>query len=90
MQIIGPTEKGREDEVRIDVSRGAVIFNPWPFAKPEVCLSKGAWVVGEDGVWTLGTSRYISEEWNTLCTLTNGETAVTKRKHWHAAVKVAS
>ena len=73
--------------LRIDKSKPAVHFYPWPFNTP-VFNNATHYIVYEDGT----VAGHPGDEWslvkdseNVLCVLTNGEHAVCTLKAWEAA-----
>lgn len=92
MKIIGKQTQTDSGEVRIDTSRPAIVFDPWPFYQKSIALEatayidiKGLVVMADDLIdlfdWNL------SPDSNTLCWLTNGIRAVCKEQTYLNALK---
>ena len=87
MRIHAPTSKPETTKVSIDVSAGAVIFDPWPFKLRRISLGPDVGFVDSTGeVWTNNPPYKLTNLGNTLVTLTDGTTAVCSEETWQEAV----
>ena len=82
MRIIEPTQPENDEQLRIDPTRGAVIFDPWPFDESEVILATHLYAriagVEEHGSnVSLGTGNFP-----VLCWVNDGQLWAATRGAW--------
>lgn len=71
---------------RIDTTRPAMIFDPWPFARWAIALDGLSCYATEDGQVTATQSPYfLSQDDNVLCWSTAGRRVVCKQDVWNQA-----
>ena len=80
----GPKEDIDPDQV-IDVARGAVVFDPWPFDDRTVHV--GAYASMSESKIHVDGGYLDSETWNTLAYTFSGKPVAMKQEHFETLMK---
>ena len=85
MKIIEPTSPKDDGQLRIDPTRGAVIFDPWPFDEFEVILGTHLYATTV-GVEENGSNATLETgNFPVLCWATDGRLCAATRGAWAKA-----